>query len=235
MVSEQLPVPRRSTLQRLTYPLLEGEWTEEKWAGRYISLSVYTTGVDLTARDFAAYLRLMDSAYGRTWPDGFLSYSHRPDIQLQISTVRRGSWVLEILKELSAPENLWGIVLTYLVLRTGPKLIVGEAARNWGEAVKSWGEALQIWGDIFEKRWGESRRNPPARLVQAQKRRLRQIIKSDPKFSELDSDDITRLADAVEHVLVYERDNLKAASQFAASAVKAVELEQEDEGQPSSS
>lgn len=234
-MSERLPVPRRSTLQRLTYPLLQDEWTEEKWAGRQVSLSVYTTGVDLTARDFAAYLRLMDSAYGRTWPEGFLSYSHRPDSQLQISSVRDDSWVLEVLKELNTPENLWGIVLAYLVLRTGPKLIVGEAARNWGEAVKSWGEALQVWGDLFERRWGEPRRDPPARLVRAQRRRLRQIIKSDPKFSELDSDDIDRLAEAVEHVLVYERDNLKAASRFAASAVIAVELEKEDETPSSSS
>lgn len=120
-MTKGLPVPRENTLERITAPLRKDGTSD----GR-VRLLIYTSSTDLTVRDFSAYLTLLDSAYGRTHPDGYLSYAHSTSDHLQITSTRSGSLLLEIVKEVATSAGLWGTVLAYLVVRSGPKLIVGE-------------------------------------------------------------------------------------------------------------
>ena len=115
---------------------------------RAIALEIRFDDRSVSARDLAAYLTLLDAAFGRTDPSGFRSYSLRTRDHLSIDRLQSGSTILELL--LTELRNIepWRFIVVYLVLRTGPSILKGEAAKNWAEAAKSLGEAASVWSDF---------------------------------------------------------------------------------------
>ena len=158
----------------------------------------------VSARDLAAYLALLDGAFGRTDPRGFRSYSLRPRDHLSIDRLQSGSTVFELL--LAELENigLWRLILVYLVLKTGPSLLSGEAAKNWGEA------AL-VWSDVGAR---VSSSRTRAQLRRRERSAIRSIIQADPLFEGVARLDVDVLVQLVEEVLVAERSHLPAAARF---------------------
>ena len=66
---------------------------------------------------------------------------------------------------------------TYLVLRTGPSILKGEAAKNWAEAAKSLGEAALVWSEVGAH---VSSSRTYARLRRRRYSAIRSIIQADP-------------------------------------------------------
>ena len=188
---------------------------------RAIVLEIRFNDRSVSARDLAAYLTLLDGAFGRTDPSGFRSYSLRVGDHLSINRFQSGSTILELLLAKLGDIELWRIIVVYLVVRTGPSILRGEAAKNWAEAAKTLGEAAQVWLDV-RARVSSSRTR--ARLRRRQRSAIRSIIQADPLFEGLSRRDVDVLVLLVEEVLVAERSHLPAAARFDKAHVIEVAL-----------
>lgn len=163
----------------------------------------------VSARDLAAYLALLDGAFGRTDPSGFRSYSLRARDHLSINRLQSGSTILELLLAKLGNVELWRIIVVYLVMRTGPSILRGEAVKNWAEAAKAIVETAQLWADV----------RAPLQLDRTRARRrqraaIRSVIRTDPLFEGLSRLDVDVLVGLVEKVLVAEHSHLPAAARF---------------------
>lgn len=182
---------------------------------RAIVLEIRFDDRSVSTRDLAAYLTLLDGAFGRTDPSGFRSYSLRPRDHLSIDRLGSGSTILEwLLAELTDP---WRLIVVYLVAKTVASVLTGEAARNWAEAVKTLGEAAQGWLDRFPS-------SDARALRRRQRSAIRSIIQADPLFEEMSRRDVDVLVLLVEQVLVAERSHLPAAARFDKAHVIEVAL-----------
>ncbi len=201
--------------------------------GREIVLEIRFDDRSVSARDLAAYLALLDGAFGRTDPRGFRSYSLRVGDHLSISRLQPGSAILELLLAMLGNIDEWRLIILYVVAKTGPSIVKGEAAKNWAEAGKSLGEAALVWLDVGARVYSSR-----ARMRQRRRRRsaIRSIIQADPLFEELARTDVDVLVRLVEEVLVAEGRHLPAAARFDGAHVTDVTLRaqrgrsDEDEG-----
>ena len=149
---------------------------------RAIVLEIRFDDRSVSARDLAAYLTLLDGAFGRTDPRGFRSYSLRARDHLSIDRLQSGSTVLELLLAELGNIGLWRFIVVYLVLRTGPSMLRGEAAKNWAEAAKSLGEAALVWSDVGAR---VSSSRTRVQLRRRERSAIRSIIQADPLFEGL--------------------------------------------------
>lgn len=188
---------------------------------RPIVLEIRFDDRSVSARDLAAYLALLDGAFGRTDPRGFRSYSLRARDHLAINRLQSGSTILEFLLAELGNIELWRIIVVYLVVRTGPSILTGEAAKNWAEAVKTSVETAQLWSDFRAALQLDRTR---ARLRRRQRSAIRRIIRADPLFEGLSGRDANVLVGLVEEVLVAERSHLPAAARFDKAHVREVAL-----------
>ena len=178
---------------------------------RAIVLEIRFDDRSVSARDLAAYLTVLDGAFGRTDPRGFRSYSLRARDHLSIDRLQSGSTILELLLAELGNIALWRFIVLYLVVKTGPSILKGEAAKNWAEAGKSLGEAALVWLDV-RARVSSSRAR--ARLRRRQRSAIRSIIQTDPLFEGLARRDVDVLVQLVAEVLVAEGSHLPAAARF---------------------
>ena len=178
---------------------------------RAIALEIRFDDRSVSARDLAAYLTLLDGAFGRTDPRGFRSYSLRARDHIAIGRLQSGSTILELLLSELGNIEPWRFIVVYLVLRTGPSVLKGEAAKNWAEAAKSLGEAASVWSDVVAR---VSSSRTPARLRRRRYSAIRSIIQADSLFDGLARPDVDVLVRLVEEVLVAEGSHLFAASRF---------------------
>ena len=185
--------------------------------GRAIVLEIRFDDRSVSARDLAAYLALLDGAFGRTDPSGFRSYSLRARDHLSIDRFQTGSTILELLLAKLGNIDPWRFILVYLVVRTGPSILRGEAAKNLAEAAKTLGEAALVWSDVRARVFSSRTR---ARLRRRQRSAIRSIIQADPLFEGLSRPDVDVLVRLVEEVLVAERNHLPAAARFDAHVLE---------------
>lgn len=171
---------------------------------------------DVRVRDLVAFLNLVDGAYARSFPKGIYSYAHRPTAQLSIERIQPGSAILQFPFEQLGDIEIWRMILLYLVVRTGPSILKGEAAKNWAEAGKAAGEALNVWTGIANS-WPQVREQ--WRLSRRQKTFIRGVIRTDPLFEDLADRQRDLLTEAVAEILVQEEHNLRGAARFSARHV----------------
>ena len=177
---------------------------------RAIVLEIRFDDRSVSARDLAAYLALLDGAFGRTDPRGFRSYSLRARDHLSINRLQSGSTILELLPATLGNTELWRTILVYLAVGTGLSILTGVAAKNWVAAAKTLGEAANEWLDVRD-RLSTSRARA---LRRRQRSAIRSIIQADPLFEGLSRPDVDVLVQLVEDVLVAERSHLPAAARF---------------------
>ena len=159
----------------------------------------------------AAYLTLLDGAFGRTDPRGFRSYSLRARDHLSIDRLQSGSTLFELLLAELGNIEPWRFVVVYLVARTGPSILRGEAAKNWAEAAKSFGEAAVVWSKVGAR---VSSSRTRAQLRRHERSAIRSIIQADPLFEGLARPDVDVLVQLVDDVLAAEGSHLPAAARF---------------------
>lgn len=183
---------------------------------RAIVLEIRFHDHSVSARDLAAYLALLDGAFGRTDPRGFRSYSLRTRDHLSINRLRSGSAILELLPATLENTELWRTILAYLAVGTG----LGVAAKTWAAAAKTLAEAASGWLDVRD-RLTTSR----ARALRRRERSaIRRLIQANPLFKGLSRPDVDVLVQLVEDVLVAEHSHLPAAARFNESHVIEVTL-----------
>ena len=177
---------------------------------RAIVLEIRFDDRSVSARDLAAYLALLDGAFGRTDPRGFRSYSLRARDHLSINRLQSGSAILELLPATLGNTELWRTILVYLTVGTGLSILTGVAAKNWAAAAKTLGEAANEWLDVRD-RLSTSRARA---LRRRQRSAIRSIIQADPLFEGQSRPDVDVLVQMVEDMLVAERGHLSAAARF---------------------
>jgi len=180
----------------------------------------------VSARDLSAYLGLLDGVFGRTDRRGFRSYSLRVGDHLRLRRIGSGSTILEIALTALGDVEPWRLLLAYLVMRTGPSILKGEAARNWAEATRALGEAALVWSDVAAR---VSLSRTEATLTRRQRSSIRKIIQGDPLFAQLSRRDVDVLVRMVEEVLLQESGRLPAAARFDVEHVLDVALGLESE------
>jgi hypothetical protein len=99
----------------------------------------------LSVRGFAAYLRLLDSAYGRASESGFRSYALRDYEHLRINSIQRGSIELQFMIDLFHDLQVLQLGTVYILAKILPAIVKGEAFKNWAEGFKAAGEARAYW------------------------------------------------------------------------------------------
>ena len=157
---------------------------------RAIVLEIRFHDHSVSARDLAAYLALLDGAFGRTDPRGFRSYSLRTRDHLSINRLRSGSAILELLPATLENTELWRTILAYLAVGTG----LGVAAKTWAAAAKTLAEAASGWLDVRD-RLTTSR----ARALRRRERSaIRRLIQANPLFKGLSRPDVDVLVQLVE-------------------------------------
>lgn len=188
-----------------------------------VYIDIRVEGDNLVLRDWASYLRLADGAYGRSDPNGFRSYSLRQQDQIRVSAISPGSTVIELALRVFNEFDIWRTLLVYLVLRTGPSVLKGEAAKNWAEGAKALGEATLVWTDVAD-RFSSRREERPVRLSRRETATIRRIIKNETLLEGLQGRDLAVLVRMVGEILIREDRHLRGAARFDAGQVIGVAL-----------
>ncbi len=188
---------------------------------RLTGLSVVAKNDSLNCREFSSYLALLDGVYGRLDPLGYRSYVQASSRQLQIAHIGPGSIELFFPVDLHNYIDPLRWLLIYLFLRTAPSILKGEAAKNWADAAKAGVETYRLLHPVKDttphsidiERRGEA--TPPLKLNRRQREQIRELIRDDPRFSQLNSRQVRQLIALVEQLLSAERHHLPAAMRFS--------------------
>jgi hypothetical protein len=163
-----------------------------------LELTVSVDDSNLRVRGFSAFLGFIDRAYGRLSPRGIRSYAQKHEEQLTISRVQPGS--LEMLLEALAQnkEALTGLVIL--------------------------GMALKYLPAVFESLASAYRDYEEARYTRERRRQLMKQIEADEQAKALEKRQKEQLAELLDRLYAAERDNLRAAGEFAAQNLRQVRL-----------
>ena len=104
----------------------------------YLELVVVIEGENIPAREFAAYLSLIDRLYGRLTREGLSSYAHREWGRLEIAEIHKSE--LEIIfRLLKDHPDVAALVTILIFLRSLPNMfkIVTEGVKNLADSYKS--------------------------------------------------------------------------------------------------
>jgi hypothetical protein len=114
MEERRLTIPRRalSKLKDLLIP-------QDTPSDSSLCLSIIIEDSEVNLSEFAAYLTLIDSTYGRLSTKGINAYSMRREEQLKIYKFGHGSLALEFVKDI-ASEHGFQIFILYLLLKYLP-------------------------------------------------------------------------------------------------------------------
>ena len=176
-----------------------------------------------TVRELNAYLELWEAAYGRVFPDGYRSYAAQPREHIRIDQIRLGSTELVVALANLGDVELWQLIISYVVIRSLPSIIKGEAAKNWAEAAVRSADAVEKWSGIANRAVRRRQSRAP-RFTRAQRAELRRIITADPLFRDLPARFVREIINAVEAILAAESERLPSAMRFAEEHVRAVAI-----------
>jgi hypothetical protein len=163
--------------------------------GQPIELEIHTRNRDVSVRDMAAYLELLDHVYGRLQAEGYRSYAMRPSQHVRFEEIRSGSVLLTIPGVL---ENVSPLVILYLCLKYIPTSV----------------EKLAVAYNNYEQ----------GALARENRRRIRLEMEHDDILAELPRERRNELVALVEYLLELDGSLLIRAQRFATDVVVEVEI-----------
>jgi hypothetical protein len=194
-------------------------------SGAVLELVISIEGENIPAREFAAYLSLIDRLYGRLTQEGLSSYAHREWGRLEIAEIHKSE--LEIIfRLLKDHPDMAALIVILVFLRSLPNMfkIGTEGVKNLADSYKSFEEGRlardKIEGtsrfivgkegslstervdeaklpreDTDEDRLAMLRKNEEllagidrdeSRLVRENRKHIREVIKQEPAFENLE-------------------------------------------------
>jgi hypothetical protein len=118
------------------------------------------------------------------------------------------------------------MALMYLIIKTGPAILDGRAAKNWTSAIKTAVETRRLLrpsqrgsATTSNRRTLSIRHEPPWRFSRDQRDLLYEVMEADPMFNSLTRAQRRDLIRAVEGLLGQDPQLLPGAHRFAAEAL----------------
>lgn len=176
-----------------------------------LELVISISDEQISTRELAAYLALIDRVYGRTRPEGLISYSHREYGRLHITEIRKGSTEI-IFQAIYEFKEITAFAILLLFLRSLPNMfkLSTEGVKYLAEAYKSYEEG---------------------RLIRENRRHIRDVIQQDPTLERLDESRRSQLVTLMEALFAEENNNLPAPIRFARKYVKGIFLRTKKKGE----
>jgi hypothetical protein len=193
-MASELSLPRpRTALALLREAIIPADTPNDT----SIQLIITVSDAAVNAREFSAYLSLIDKTYGRLSPQGLASYSQTPHAQLSVS-FRPGSLEVIISELISHIDSVTAIVVLRYLLKYLPAGLkeVASAYRDYEEGM----------------------------LVRERRRQLREEVKQDQELAALDNNRKNEIVALLDMLYWHERRQLPAAQRFAAKYVQKVIL-----------
>ena len=166
--------------------------------GDLIELSVRTISGNLSVRDMAAFLEVIDHVYGRSTRTVFRSYARRESGHLQFSEVRQGSFELVIKQALKLANSSYPILILWLCLKYLP-----AAVHSLASAYNEYQQAA---------------------LTRQNRKRIRQEMDRESILTQLPKERKNQLAQLIEAMWNRERVLLPRAARFARNCVMEVSI-----------
>ncbi len=153
-----------------------------------IELVITVEDQNLNAREFAAFIRFLDGAFGRlTYPD-YNSYARQPEAQLKFLSIRKGSLELVIQEALSHVDIATAIIILRYLLKYLP-----ACAKDFASAYREYQEAA---------------------MVRERRRELRQQVKQDEELQRLTPERRNQLIQLLDALYHREQRQLPATKRF---------------------
>lgn len=176
-----------------------------------LELVITIEGENIPAREFAAYLSLIDRLYGRLSSEGLRSYAHREHGRLQVAEIHKSD--LEIIfRVLYGHEDtaIFIVLLMFLRILRNVFKRAPESAKGLTEGAKNLAEAYKTYEE--------------GRLVRENRKHIRETIQQEPSLKELDDARKRQLIRLLDGLAAEENANLSAPIRFARHQVRDVEL-----------
>jgi hypothetical protein len=187
---EQLPAPKSSIALNLAAESIIPEIANANSNSKLVFV-VRIDSEDIVARDFAAFLELIDHIYGRSLKINFDSYARRNYGHFKFKESSVGSWEMIAEQALGLAGNASPIVILWLVLKYLP------------EAVSSFASS---YNQIEQ-----------GRLAKANRQKIRKAMEQSPELTNLPSNRRAELARLVEEVVHKEENLLPRVKRFMKS------------------
>jgi len=180
-----------------------------------LELTVIVQGENISTREFAMYLALVDRLYGRLSPKGLMSYAHQESGRLKIAEIHKSELQIVFQMFYEHAESVKFIAIL-LFLRSLPKML-----KTLAEAYKSFEEAREV-GDRSEiARLKEKERKQLTRL---QRKAIRETINEEPASRDIDETSKRRLVSLLNALFAQELSSLSGPIRFARQQVMAITL-----------
>jgi hypothetical protein len=174
-------------------------------SGSTVELRITISDVDLSLRDFGAYLSLTDRVYGRVTEAGLRSYAKTPYRHLRVTEIRKGSIEIILAQMISHSKEATSLAILWLFLKYLPS------------AIKSSSEVVKNFADSYKS-------IEEAKLIRQNRKHLREEIKKDEALAKLDPKRLNQLVVLLEDLQAKESQQLTAPVRFAQEDVKSIEL-----------
>ena len=177
--------------------------SEENQPSDKVQLKIIIDESNLSLRDFAAYLNLIDRTYGRLSPDGIYSYAQSPQQHVRISEVTLGSLEVTIAELVSNFSGARALIIIGLLLKYLPGVIekTSTAYKNYEEG----------------------------RLTRVQRKQIRLQMRKDEVVNRLSSERQNQLIKLLNQLYSLEERNIAGAQRFDAESVQGIYIEVTDE------
>jgi len=186
-----LPVPISSSLVRsVAMSILPG--IDQAHIDSKICLTVRIRSTNIVARDFAAFLELLDHLYGRSCKDDFRSYARSERGHFTFSKCRQGSWELIAERALGLASGSSPFVIIWLALKYLPSAT----------------PALSSAYNQYEQ----------GRLTRINRQRIREEVKRDVELSRLTPTQRAEVARIIENISKQEASLMPRVRRFMADS-----------------
>lgn len=161
--------------------------------GSELELVVTVKDENISVREFAMYLALIDRLYGRFSPQGLASYAHSKHGRLEIAEIHKSELEI-ILRVFYEYQGATAFILLLIFLRSLPQMF-----KNLADAYKSYEEG---------------------RLVRENRRKLKETIEQEDSLKKLPEARKNQLVKLMEALFQEEANNLSAPFRFARRQVR---------------
>jgi hypothetical protein len=173
--------------------------------GDTLELVVTVADAGINAREFAAYLRLMDRVYGRVLRGDLRSYALTSHGQLEIAKISKGSLDISIVDVFSQFHDAIPLLMLWLFLRYVPAGLkaISEVTKNLADSFKAIEEG---------------------RLTRLNRKKLKEDLQGEERLRVLNTAQINELVALLASLEIEEHRTLPAAVRFSEKYVKDVTI-----------